>query len=92
MRGVCRSSCRGTQHRLVINCGLPTVNKENWRQVARATAAHSTVTFNDVSSCRFLESRRLRRLLFGAPIIARAAQRARNARRLSRRHEFDRLA
>ncbi len=58
------------QHRLVINCGLPTVNKENWRQVARATAAHSTVTFNDVSSCRFLESRRLRRLLFGAPIIA----------------------
>ncbi len=58
------------QHRLVINCGLPTVNKENWRQVARATAAQSTVTFNDVSSCRFLESRRLRRLLFGAPIIA----------------------
>jgi uncharacterized heparinase superfamily protein len=58
------------QHRLVINCGLPAVNKENWRQVARATAAHSTVTFNDASSCRFLESRRLRRLLLGAPIIA----------------------
>jgi len=57
-------------HRLVVNCGLPAVNKENWRQVARATAAHSTVTFNDASSCRFLESRRLRRLLFGAPIIA----------------------
>ncbi len=47
-----------TQHRLVVNCGLPAVNKENWRQVARATAAHSTVTFNDTSSCRFLESRR----------------------------------
>ena len=57
-------------HRLVINCGLPAVNKETWRQVARATAAHSTVTFNDASSCRFLESRRLRRLLFGAPIIS----------------------
>jgi uncharacterized heparinase superfamily protein len=57
-------------HRLVINCGLPAVNKETWRQVARATAAHSTVTFNDASSCRFLESRRLRRLLFGAPVIA----------------------
>ncbi len=57
------------QHRLVINCGLPAVNKENWRQVARATAAHSTVTFNDASSCRFLESHRLRRLLFGAPIV-----------------------
>jgi uncharacterized heparinase superfamily protein len=58
------------QHRLVINCGLPAVNKENWRQVARATAAHSTVTFNDESSCRFLESHRLRRLLFGTPIVS----------------------
>ena len=45
------------------------MNKENWRQVARATAAHSTVTFNDASSCQFFESRRLRRLLFGAPIV-----------------------
>ena len=57
-------------HRLVVNCGLPAVNKENWRQVARATAAHSTVTFNDASSCRFLESVPLRRLLFGAPIVS----------------------
>ena len=56
--------------RLVVNCGLPAVNKENWRQVARATAAHSTVTFNDASSCRFLESHRLRRLLFGAPLVS----------------------
>jgi uncharacterized heparinase superfamily protein len=46
------------------------VNKENWRQVARATAAHSTVTINDASSCRFFETRRLRRLLSGVPIIA----------------------
>ena len=45
------------QHRLVVNCGLPAVNKENWRQVARATPAHSTVTFNDTSSCRFFELR-----------------------------------
>ena len=28
------------QHRIVVNCGLPAVNKENWRQVARAPAAH----------------------------------------------------
>ena len=42
-------------HRLVVNCGLPAVNKENWRQVARATSAHSTVTINESSSCRFLE-------------------------------------
>jgi uncharacterized heparinase superfamily protein len=58
------------QQRLVINCGLPAVNKESWRPVARTTAAHSTVTFNDASSCRFLESRLLRRLLFGAPVAA----------------------
>jgi uncharacterized heparinase superfamily protein len=55
--------------RLVINCGLPAVNKENWRQVARATAAHSTVTFNDQSSCRFFESN-LRKMLGGIPIIS----------------------
>jgi len=58
------------QHRLVINCGLPAVNKETWRQVARATAAHSTVSLNDTSSCRFLESGPFRRLLAGTPIIS----------------------
>jgi uncharacterized heparinase superfamily protein len=58
------------QHRVVVNCGLPAVNKENWRQVARATAAHSTVTLNDKSSCRFLESGPFRRLLAGTPIVA----------------------
>ncbi len=58
------------QHRLVINCGLPAVNKENWRQVARATPAHSTVTLNDRSSCRFLESSTAKRLLGGTPIIS----------------------
>jgi uncharacterized heparinase superfamily protein len=57
------------QNRLVVNCGLPAVNKENWRQVARATAAHSTVTFNDTSSCRFLEFGSLRHMLFGTPIV-----------------------
>jgi uncharacterized heparinase superfamily protein len=57
-------------HRLVVNCGLPAVNKENWRQVARATAAHSTVTVNEISSCQFFDSRWFRRLLFGIPIMA----------------------
>ena len=58
------------QHRVVINCGLPAVNKITWRQVARATAAHSTVTFNDTSSCQFLEASPFRRLLGGTPIVA----------------------
>lgn len=60
--------------RIVVNCGIPATNRETWRQVARATAAHSTVTFNDTSSCRFLESSSFKRLLFGAPIIGGPAQ------------------
>jgi uncharacterized heparinase superfamily protein len=56
-------------YRLVVNCGLPAINRENWRQVARATPAHSTVTFNERSSCRFLEATSLRKLMFGIPII-----------------------
>ncbi len=57
------------QNRIVVNCGLPAANRETWRQVARATAAHSTVTFNDTSSCRFHKSGSFRRLLCGVPII-----------------------
>jgi len=57
------------QHRIVVNCGLPATNRESWRQLARATAAHSTVTLNDSSSCRFLASGSLQRLL-EVPIVA----------------------
>jgi uncharacterized heparinase superfamily protein len=56
-------------HRIVVNCGLPATNRESWRQLARATAAHSTVTFNDSSSCRFLAAASLQRLI-GIPIVA----------------------
>ena len=37
--------------------------------MARATAAHSTVVFNDTSSCRFLEGGSFKRLL-GTPIVS----------------------
>jgi uncharacterized heparinase superfamily protein len=60
-------SCR--QNRIVVNCGLPITSRENWRQVARATAAHSTVTFNDTSSCGFIESGPIRRMLAGTPLV-----------------------
>ena len=56
-------------HRIVVNCGLPAVSRETWRHVARATAAHSTVTFNDTSSCRFMTAESLKRLL-GVPILS----------------------
>ncbi len=39
--------------RVVVNCGSPPPGVEQWRQIARATAAHSTVTVADTSSCRF---------------------------------------
>ena len=56
-------------HRIVVNCGLPATGRESWRQVARATAAHSTVTFGDSSSCRFLSSGSFRKLI-GLPIVS----------------------
>ena len=58
------------QHRIIINCGLPSGGRDGWRQVARATAAHSTAIFNDASSCRFVESAPVKRLLRGTPIIS----------------------
>jgi uncharacterized heparinase superfamily protein len=54
--------------RIIVNCGMPGAGRESWRQVARATAAHSTVTFNDSSSCQFLDSPAIRRI-FGVPIV-----------------------
>ena len=44
------------KHRFVINSGAPRFAGENYRQLARATAAHSTVTVNDTSSCRISKS------------------------------------
>lgn len=59
--------CAGGQ-RIVVNCGLPAINRESWRQVARATAAHSTVTFNNTSSYRFREEGPFRKLI-GVPVV-----------------------
>ncbi len=55
--------------RIVVNCGMTAINRESWRQFARATAAHSTVTFNEASSCRFREIRAFRKLI-GVPIVS----------------------
>ena len=56
-------------YRIVVNCGLPGTSRETWRHVARASAAHSTVVFNDTSSCRFMTSESLKALL-GVPILS----------------------
>lgn len=42
------------RHLVVINCGVPSPDAVAMRRLARTTAAHSTVTFNDSSSSRFI--------------------------------------
>jgi len=56
--------------RLVINCGMPSTGRDNWRSFARSTAAHSTLTHHDTSSCQFVEFSAMKRLLQGAPIVS----------------------
>ena len=57
------------RNRIVVNCGMPANNRKAWQQVARATAAHSTATLNDASSCRFLRETSFSRFS-GTPIVA----------------------
>ncbi|MEP3277877.1 MAG: heparinase II/III family protein [Stappiaceae bacterium] len=56
-------------NKIIVNCGVSTAGRETWRQVARSTAAHSTLTLEDTSSCRFLPTGYLSRIL-GQPIIS----------------------
>jgi uncharacterized heparinase superfamily protein len=56
--------------RIVVNCGMPTTGRDNWRPFARSTAAHSTLTYHDNSSCQFVELSAMKRLLRGAPITS----------------------
>jgi uncharacterized heparinase superfamily protein len=56
--------------RIVINCGMPSTGRDNWRAFARSTAAHSTLTFQEASSCQFVELSAMKRLLHGAPVVS----------------------
>ncbi|MDP3895179.1 MAG: heparinase II/III family protein, partial [Mesorhizobium sp.] len=58
----------GRQH-YVVNAGVDVFGPDDYRPLARATAAHSTATINDSSSARFLLPPRLRGLL-GSPLHA----------------------
>ena len=60
--------------RIVINCGMPSTGRDNWRSFARGTPAHSTLTYHDVSSCRFVELSAVKRLLQGAPVVSGPSQ------------------
>jgi uncharacterized heparinase superfamily protein len=56
--------------RIVINCGMPATGRDNWRTLARSTAAHSTLIYHEASSCQFVELSAVKRLLHGAPIVS----------------------
>src|SRR5438067_10236208 len=56
--------------RIVINCGMPSTGRDNWRVFARSTAAHSTLTYHETSSCQFVELSAMKRLLQGAPVVS----------------------
>ena len=56
--------------RIVINCGMPSTGRDNWRVFARGTPAHSTLTYHETSSCQFVELSAMKRLLQGAPVVS----------------------
>ena len=55
------------RNRFVVNSGAPKFAGERFRQMARTTAAHSTVTVDDTSSCRFSQSRFLGPIMISGP-------------------------
>ena len=54
-------SARGA--RIFVNCGSPRPGQDMARQLSRATAAHSTLTIGDTSSCRFVVGKHARKIL-----------------------------
>lgn len=57
------------RQRLIVNCGVPRAGSTSLRRLARTTAAHSTATLNDRSSCRFLARGTVGEVI-GEPIVS----------------------
>jgi len=57
------------QSLIVVNCGMPATTRDEWRRLARTTAAHSTATLNRESSAHFVEGQTFRRVLGGSPMV-----------------------
>ncbi|RTL54148.1 MAG: heparinase [Bradyrhizobiaceae bacterium] len=56
--------------RIVVNCGMASTSRDNWRAFARSTAAHSTLVFHDTSSSQFVQLSSVKKMLQGAPIVS----------------------
>ncbi len=57
------------RQQFIVNAGVDAYGPEDYRALARVTAAHSTATLNDASSCRFNSSSRTGELI-GTPLVA----------------------
>ena len=57
------------RHRYVVNAGTDRFGPADLRQISRATAAHSTATINDTSSCQFAAGNSAK-ALYGTPILS----------------------
>ena len=58
---------------IIVNCGIPNRRQLQLRQLARTTAAHSTVTIGNASSCRFAALTRYT-AVHGVPILSGPTQ------------------
>jgi uncharacterized heparinase superfamily protein len=74
-------------HRIVINCGAPAARHEHLRRAARRTAAHSTATLNDESSCRFSGPAADARIVSGPRVAVKRHLSAEGATVLQMRHD-----
>ena len=59
--------------RLVVNCGWSAEQPLSWREVVRATAAHTTLTLRDASAGELAEGGALEGLAGGAPVLRDAS-------------------
>ncbi len=57
------------RHRYIVNAGTDRFGPADFNLLSRTTAAHSTATINDTSSCRFAKTQTSRNL-FGTPIVS----------------------
>ena len=57
------------RQQFIVNAGVDAFGPEDYRALARVTAAHSTAALNDASSCRFNSSSRAGELI-GTPLVA----------------------
>src|SRR5262249_6684823 len=44
---------RSRAHAIIVNCGAPSPDHDEWRMFARSTPAHSTLAFEEISSATF---------------------------------------